>query len=129
MLIGVRSALLCPKLGLQVYDPVGGETFEQSLRCTAWGARVLVVGFASGIQPIVKANYALIKGLTIMGCRAGESVRRNPALAGPRRSTLLAWAELGLVTPNVRQKLKTSKNVPRFSRYVTPARAMRHAPT
>ena len=32
-----------------VYDPVGGEIFEQSLRCIAWGARVLVIGFTGGI--------------------------------------------------------------------------------
>ena len=31
-----------------VYDPVGGEIFEQSLRCIAWGARVLVIGFTGG---------------------------------------------------------------------------------
>jgi NADPH2:quinone reductase len=31
-----------------IYDPVGGELFEQSLRAVAWGGRVLVIGFASG---------------------------------------------------------------------------------
>ena len=54
-----------------VFDPVGGQVFEQSLRATAWGARVAVVGFASGDRPVIRANYALIKGLTVMGCRAG----------------------------------------------------------
>src|SRR5207302_8745585 len=28
-----------------VFDPVGGEVFENSLRCIAWGARILVIGF------------------------------------------------------------------------------------
>src|SRR5260370_19977664 len=31
-----------------VFDPVGGEIFENSLRCIAWGARVLVIGFPGG---------------------------------------------------------------------------------
>ena len=37
------------------------------------GARLAVVGWASNVQPSVKTNYTLLKGLTILGCRAGES--------------------------------------------------------
>ena len=32
-----------------VYDPVGGQIFEDSVRCIAWGARLLVIGFTGGI--------------------------------------------------------------------------------
>ncbi|MGY3367284.1 NADPH2:quinone reductase [Bradyrhizobium sp. GM2.4] len=32
-----------------VFDPVGGEVFENSMRCIAWGARLLVIGFTGGI--------------------------------------------------------------------------------
>eukprot|EP00931_Biecheleriopsis_adriatica_P077654 TRINITY_DN51171_c0_g1_i1.p1 TRINITY_DN51171_c0_g1~~TRINITY_DN51171_c0_g1_i1.p1 ORF type:complete len:350 (+),score=72.60 TRINITY_DN51171_c0_g1_i1:32-1081(+) len=84
-----------------IYDPVGGETFDASLRGTAWGARVLIVGFASGKRPAIMANYALIKGLTIMGCRAGESVRRNPKLLAPRMMQLFRWVEEGQLRPHV----------------------------
>ena len=31
-----------------VYDPVGGDVFDQSLRCIAWGGRLVVIGFAAG---------------------------------------------------------------------------------
>ncbi len=39
-----------------VFDPVGGDVFEQSLRCMAWGGRILVVGFASGRIPEIRMN-------------------------------------------------------------------------
>lgn len=84
-----------------VFDTIGGEVFEESLRGTAWGARVLVVGFASGKHPSIRANYALIKGLTIMGCRAGESVRRDPSLHLPRMKQLLDWVDAGEICPHV----------------------------
>ena len=77
-----------------VFDPVGGEIFEQSLRCIAWGARLLVIGFTGGIG-VAKTNLVLIKGASVLGVRAGEAVRRNPALGEERLKALLAWAEAG----------------------------------
>ena len=55
----------------------GGMVWDKSLKSTAWGARLAIVGWASNVQPSVKTNYTLIKGLTILGCRAGESARRG----------------------------------------------------
>jgi NADPH2:quinone reductase len=86
-----------------VFDPVGGDVFSESLRCTAWGARVLVLGFTSGVRPQAAMNYVLIKGLSLLGCRAGEYVRRHPegyaAIQQPRLETLLGWAETGQLQP------------------------------
>lgn len=65
-----------------VYDPVGGDAFDQAIRTLAWGGRMLIVGFASGRIPTVSVNYALIKGISIIGVRAGEYVRQRPE-AGP----------------------------------------------
>ena len=62
-----------------VFDPVGGEVFENSVRCIAWGARLLVIGFTGGIG-LARTNLLLIKGASVLGVRAGEAVRRNPAL-------------------------------------------------
>src|SRR5207244_3959009 len=39
-----------------IYDPVGGDVFDQSLRCIAWDGRLLVIGFAGGVIPSAKAN-------------------------------------------------------------------------
>jgi NADPH2:quinone reductase len=87
-----------------VFDPVGGEVFENSLRCIAWGARVLVIGFTGGIGS-AKTNLLLIKGASVLGVRAGEAVRRDPALGQVRLKALLQWAEEGRLRPNVSHRL------------------------
>jgi NADPH2:quinone reductase len=87
-----------------VFDPVGGETFENSVRCIAWGARLLVIGFTGGIG-VARTNLLLIKGASVLGVRAGEAVRRNPALGEVRQKALLAWAEAGKIRPNVSHRL------------------------
>ena len=66
-----------------VFDPVGGEIFENSVRCIAWGARLLVIGFTGGIG-LARTNLLLIKGASVLGVRAGEAVRKNPALGEAR---------------------------------------------
>jgi NADPH2:quinone reductase len=83
-----------------VYDPVGGEIFENSVRCIAWGARLLVIGFTGGIG-LVRTNLLLIKGASVLGVRAGEAVRKNPKLGEVRQRKLLEWAEQGRIRPNV----------------------------
>jgi NADPH:quinone reductase len=87
-----------------VFDPVGGDIFEQSLRCIAWGARLLVIGFTGGIG-VAKTNLVLIKGASVLGVRAGEAARRDPAIGEARIAALLAWAEAGKIRPNVSHRL------------------------
>lgn len=87
-----------------VFDPVGGQVFEDSVRCIAWGARLLVVGFTGGIG-LARTNLLLIKGASVLGVRAGEAVRKNPALGEVRMKKLLAWAEQGKIRPNVSHRL------------------------
>jgi NADPH2:quinone reductase len=87
-----------------VFDPVGGEIFEDSLRCINWGARLLVIGFTGGIG-VAKTNRVLIKGASVLGVRAGEAARRDPKIGEARITQLLAWAEGGKVRPNVSHRL------------------------
>src|SRR6201991_2877688 len=87
-----------------VYDPVGGEIFEQSLRCIAWGARVLVIGFTGGIG-MARTNLVPIKGASVVGVRAGEAVRKDPALGEARMAKLREWAEAGKVRPYISHRL------------------------
>jgi NADPH2:quinone reductase len=87
-----------------VYDPVGGQIFEDSVRCIAWGARLLVIGFTGGIG-LARTNLLLIKGASVLGVRAGEAVRKNPALGEVRIRKLLEWAEQRKVRPNVSHRL------------------------
>jgi NADPH2:quinone reductase len=87
-----------------VFDPVGGEVFENSLRCIAWGARILVVGFTGGIG-LARTNLLMIKGASVLGVRAGEAVRKDPALGEVRMKALTAWAEAGKIRPNISHRL------------------------
>jgi len=87
-----------------VYDPVGGPVFEESMRCIAWGARLLVIGFTGGIG-LARTNLLLIKGASVLGVRAGEAVRKNPALGEARIRKLMEWAEQGKIRPNVSHRL------------------------
>jgi NADPH2:quinone reductase len=91
-----------------VFDPVGGEIFENSLRCMAWGARILVIGFTGGIG-LARTNLLLIKGASVLGVRAGEAVRKNPALGVVRMNALHEWAEAGKIRPNISHRLPLEK--------------------
>ncbi|SEC43652.1 NADPH:quinone oxidoreductase family protein [Bradyrhizobium erythrophlei] len=87
-----------------VFDPVGGEVFENSMRCINWGARILVVGFTGGIG-LARTNLLMIKGASVLGVRAGEAVRKDPALGEVRVKALSEWAEAGRVRPNISHRL------------------------
>jgi len=87
-----------------VFDPVGGEIFENSLRCIAWGARILVIGFTGGIG-LARTNLLMIKGASVLGVRAGEAARKNPTLGESRIKALTQWAEGGRVRPNISHRL------------------------
>src|SRR5438105_8573471 len=87
-----------------VFDPVGGEVFENSLRCIAWSARILFIGFTGGIG-LARTNLLLIKGASLLGVRAGEAVRRNPGLGAVRIKNLVDWAEAGKIRPHISHRL------------------------
>ena len=84
-----------------VYDPVGGDVFDESLRCLAFDGRLLVIGFTSGRIPTVSANIPLIKGISVMGVRAGEYGRQFPDRGAEDQAAVWAMAEAGTIRPHV----------------------------
>ena len=88
-----------------VYDPVGGEVFEQSVRCINWEGRLLVVGFAGGAIPAVRANLVLLKGCQIVGVFWGAFVRRAPEANRANFDRLFAWFGEGRLRPLVSRTL------------------------
>ena len=88
-----------------VYDPVGGAHTEAALRATAWRGRLLVIGFASGVIPQVKLNYALLKERSLIGVYWGDWTRHDPA--GQRRNLeqLAAWFAEGRIKPAVSERV------------------------
>lgn len=84
-----------------IYDPVGGDVFDQSVRCIAFDGRLLVVGFTSGRIPSISVNMPLIKGFSVMGVRAGEYGRQFPARGAENLDAIWALADSGKVKPRV----------------------------
>ena len=98
----LRSALkdIVGKKGVDVvYDPVGGDMFEAALRSTAWGGRVLVVGFASGDIPKVPVNLALLKGCSIVGVFWGAFRLNYTKEDNENFEQLFAWYSQGKLRP------------------------------
>lgn len=88
-----------------ILDPVGGDAFDQSMRCIAWGGRLLVVGFASGRIPELKVNRALLKGCAVIGVNWPESVRRDPDGFRRHMEKLLGWCAAGELRPRIDRTL------------------------
>jgi NADPH2:quinone reductase len=84
-----------------IYDPVGGDIFDESTRCIAFGGRILSIGFTSGRLPVLPVNIALIKGFSVVGVRAGEYGRRFPEKGRENQEAIWRLAEEGKVRPRV----------------------------
>lgn len=84
-----------------IYDPVGGDVFDESTRCIAFGGRLLVVGFTSGRIASVPTNIPLIKGFSVIGVRAGEYARRFPDKGRENQDAIWALAAAGRIRPRV----------------------------
>jgi len=86
-----------------IYDPVGGDLFDQAVRGIAWNGRLLVVGFASGRIPELPVNLALLKGAAVLGVFWGAFAQRQPADNAANFQQLFAWFAEGKLKPLVSQ--------------------------
>ncbi len=84
-----------------IYDPVGGDVFDESVRCIAFDGRLLIIGFTSGRIPSVNVNMPLIKGFSVVGVRAGEYGRQFPDRGRENMAAIWKWAEEGKVHPRI----------------------------
>jgi NADPH2:quinone reductase len=84
-----------------IYDPVGGDVFDESTRCIAFDGRLLVIGFTSGRIPTIAVNRALIKGFSVVGVRAGEYSRRFPERGLEDTNAMWRMAAEGKVHPHI----------------------------
>jgi NADPH2:quinone reductase len=88
-----------------VYDPVNGPTFDESLRCLAWGGRILILGFLGGAPALARSNYLLIKGIEAIGVRIGGLNEAHPEIAAANIKTLVELAAQGRLKPRVWRRL------------------------
>ncbi len=84
-----------------VYDPVGGDLFDQAVRSIAWEGRLLVIGFASGTIPQFAINLALVKNFSLVGVYWGAYAQNDPAVLFGSLQTLLKWYGEGKLKPHV----------------------------
>ena len=82
-----------------IFDPVGGDVFDQSVRAIGFDGRLLVIGFAGGRIPELPVNKALIKGFSVMGVRAGEYGRQFPDKGRENMAALDELAAQGVMKP------------------------------
>ncbi len=84
-----------------VYDPIGDKVAEESLRCLAWGGRLLILGFLGGGPTSIRSNYLLIKGIEAVGVRIGGLAEADPDLADANMKALIRLAEQGKLRPRI----------------------------
>ncbi|MSP93349.1 MAG: NADPH:quinone oxidoreductase family protein [Myxococcales bacterium] len=97
-----------------VYDPVGGDISTESLRCVRFGARFLIVGWASTPAVahgkggrgapranLLPTNLVMMKGLDVLGCPTAIATAVDPAIRAPRLRQVLRWAVAGQIAPHV----------------------------
>jgi NADPH2:quinone reductase len=82
-----------------IYDPVGGDVFDRSLKCIAWNGRLLVVGFASGRIPELKANRILLKNIAVTGIHWGAYLDNEPERVPETFEGLFALYREGRIKP------------------------------
>jgi NADPH2:quinone reductase len=84
-----------------VFDPVGGAAVQPALKALRWGGRYLVIGFVGGRPEPLPTNLALLKGIEILGVRAGEAGRQDPALGRRALAEIDRLAAAGHLRPLV----------------------------
>ena len=94
-----------------IYDPVGGDVFDESVRCIAWNGRLLVIGFTSGRIPSIGVNMPLIKGFSVVGVRGGEYGRRDPKMGQKNLAAIDKLASEGKLNPHIHKTYSLDNTV------------------
>lgn len=97
-----------------VHDGVGGQLTLEALRCVRFGARYLIVGWASTPfvargkgqrgapnANVLPTNLIMMKSLDVLGCPAAISVHRDPSLRAERLAAILRWVADRRLAPYV----------------------------
>ena len=84
-----------------VLDPVGGEFFGAALRALAWCGRLVVIGFVGGDIPSVKANYLLVKNISVSGLQWSDYRERAPERVAVAQAEIFRLWKGGALRPPV----------------------------
>ena len=92
-----------------IYDPVGADVFDESMRCIAPFGRILIVGFTGGRPGLAKTNHLLIKDAEVIGFTIGALSRHDPAWVARNAAVLLGWLAAGRIKPYISHMLPLEK--------------------
>ena len=82
-------------------DPLGGHPFDAALRALAWRGRMVVVGFAAGRIPVIKANYLLVKNIEVSGLQWSDYRDRTPERMAEAQAAIFRLYSAGKLSANV----------------------------
>ncbi|MCW5732095.1 MAG: NADPH:quinone oxidoreductase family protein [Alphaproteobacteria bacterium] len=102
-----------------IFDPIGGEVFDLSLRCIAQDGRLLTIGYASGRIPAAPANLLLVKQAAVIGLNFGIYVgwgltderRRHQARMQAAMAELCNWWRAGIIAPTVSHRFPLARHL------------------
>jgi NADPH2:quinone reductase len=80
-----------------ILDMLGGDIFDAALRALAYRGRLVVIGFASGRIPTIKANYLLLKTIEVSGMQVSQYRDRAPDEVAKCFAELFALYEAGKI--------------------------------
>lgn len=108
---GLRDALAALGGADVLYDTVGGAVFEQAVRCLRPGGRAVLVGFASGEVPSLRANHLLVKNVDVLGYWWGDYARFDPETMRASLRRCLDAAAAGDLSPRIGLRLPLARAV------------------
>lgn len=92
-----------------VIDPVGGEPNASALRALAWCGRIVIIGFASGEIPSIRANYLLVKNIAVIGLQWSDYRDRAPELVAHAQREIFAFYQQKKISPFISMRMPLDK--------------------
>ncbi len=108
------KALTAGKGANVIYVPVGGDVFDESMRCIAPFGRILIIGFAGGRPGLAKTNHLLVKDAEVIGFTIGALSRHDPAWAKRNLAVLMSWLSAGRVNPYISHRVPLERAAEAF---------------
>jgi 2-polyprenyl-6-methoxyphenol hydroxylase-like FAD-dependent oxidoreductase len=87
------------RLTIALFDPVGGDVFDEPMRCVAPFGRILIVGFTGGRPGLAKTNHLLVKDAEVIGFTIGALNRLDPQWAQRNLEALVGWLAARRISP------------------------------
>ena len=100
-----------------VIELLGGDVFDAAMRALAWRGRMVVVGFASGRIPEVKANYLLVKNISVSGLQVSDYRDRDPAWMRRVQAELFDLYLAGKIKPHIAATYPLSRFAEALARF------------